>query len=144
MRGLSAYELKFRSQGIVLSYFHNEALEGREGKLAFGVPYETLLGMICRGDSNLDRAAAFFIRLSQEQFQPVADYLAGFIRCLTTELDFSSCDLAAKAEYRNTPMDFPRPSPARVLVWQFAGLLARDEALRNALAASNGADLVFR
>jgi hypothetical protein len=134
MPGLSGSELDLRRRGIVLPYFHNEALESRSAKLAFGIPYEILLGILCNGDKNGERAADFFVSLAGEFPEPTATYLYSFITRLFNELDFDSCELEATRGFRHTPMDFPRPSPARLIVLDFAARLARSPALYESLS----------
>jgi hypothetical protein len=143
MGGLFAPEIEFRSRGLQLPYFHNEALEPRTGKLAFGIPYEILLGMLCHSNANVERAAAFFISLAKDDTPAVVGYLSGFISRVTDECDLRSTDLKAKPERRHTAMDFPRPSPARMLVWDFGRRLARDQQLHSQLLSVPGADWFF-
>jgi CheY-like chemotaxis protein len=143
MGGLFAPEKEFRSRGLQLEYFHNEALEPRAGKLAFGIPYEILLGMLCHSYANVERAAEFFINLTNDDAPAVVAYLSGFISRVTGECDLRSTDLRAKPEHRHTAMDFPRPSSARMLVWDFGRRLARDQQLCSRLSSVPGADWFF-
>lgn len=144
MSGFSGTELEFRRQGIILEYWHNDSLEKRSSKLAIGVPYEILLGMLSHSNENVSRAAAFFLQLGKEHHSAVAAYLAGFISRLAAECQSSSCELEVKEEYRSTPMDFPRPSPARLLVWEFARLISQDRDMLKSVANAEGADFFFR
>lgn len=140
MGGLYGQELELRRRGIEISFFHNEALESRRTKLAFGMPYEILLGVLCNSNANTAAAATFFLDLLQFDFEPTRRYLEGFIFVLNQQCDLSSCELEVRAEYKHTPMDFPRPSPARLLVWDFAARLAANSMLYSRLRSSEGAD----
>jgi hypothetical protein len=143
MGGLFGQEIEFRGRGIQLPYFHNEALEPRTGKLAFGIPYEILLGMLCHSNANCEHAAEFFLALAKDDLSAVAGYLCGFIARLTEECDLHTTDLRVLPEGRHTAMDFPRPSPARMLVWDFARRLACDSSLHTELSRPSGADWFF-
>jgi len=143
MGGLFAPEKEFRNRGLQLQYFHNEALELRTGKLAFGIPYEILLGMLCHSNANVERAAEFFLALAKDDCPAVVGYLSGFISRVTGECDLRASDLNVKSEHRHTAMDFPRPSPAKMLVWDFGRRLARDRQLRSQLSSAPGADWFF-
>src|SRR5687768_5825585 len=143
MGGLFAPEKEFRSRGLHLPYFHNEALESRTGKLAFGVPYEILLGMLCHTNANVERAAEFFLGLAKDDFSAVAAYLSGFITRLAEECDCHSPELRVKPEKLQTAMDFPRPSPALRLVRDFGRRLASDSRLYAQLSLASGADWFF-
>jgi hypothetical protein len=143
MTGLSDGEAEFRRRGLQLAYVHNEALEPRTGKLAFGIPYEILLGMLCHSNANVEKAANFFLTLAKEHFPAVAEYLAGFVSRIGKECDFSATDLRVKPEMRHTAMDFPRPSPARMLVWDFAKRLASNRQLHLVLSNTHGSDWFF-
>ena len=143
MSGLFAAEKEFRSRGVQLRYFHNEALEPRTGWLAFGVPYEILLGMLCHSNANVDRAGEFFLSLAKDDCRAVAAYLSGFISRLVEECDTSSSELRVIPERQHTAMDFPRPSPARLLVLAFGRQLARLPELHTALSHTHGSDWFF-
>jgi hypothetical protein len=127
-----------------LPYFHNEALEPREGKLAFGIPYELLLGILCYGNPNVEKAADFFIALWKDSPNAVASYLSGFISRLADECDLGSPELKVKPSKRHTAMDFPRPSPALMTVWDFGRRLAREPDLHKELSRTPGAKWFFR
>ena len=111
MSGLNGTQLALRSQKLVLQQFHNEALQSRPVAVAFGMPYEVLLGAICHSVQNAKEAGQFFVRLSSIDQESVRTYLRHFVWRLNSELDFGTTDLEAKEEFKNTPMDFPRPSP---------------------------------
>lgn len=143
MGGLFGPEIEFRSRGLLLPYSHNEALEPRTGKLAFGIPYEILFGMLCHSNENVERAAEFFMALAKDDFPAVVGYLSGFVARLTEECDLHATDLKVRPERRYTAMDFPRPSPARMLVWEFAGRLARDRRLHSDLSRVPDASWFF-
>ena len=111
MSGLSGTQLALRSEKLVLPQFHNEGLQSRQIVVAFGMPYEVLLGVICHSVRNAKEAGQFFVHLSTIDPESVRSYLRYFVKRLIAELDFRSTDLEAKEEFRSTPMDFPRPSP---------------------------------
>ena len=117
--GLSASEFDLRSRGVTLRFFHNEALESRATKLAFGIPYETLLGLLCYGAENPGIALEFFVNLSRDYPDETEAYLCCFLDRITAELDLGSDQLKVKPQFTNTPMDFPRPSPAGIIVRNF-------------------------
>jgi hypothetical protein len=144
MGGLSGREAEFRRRCLQLPYWHNEALESRTAKLAFGVPYEILLGVLCHSDANVVKAAEFYLGLAKDNLRATGAYLSGFFARLADDCDLQSGDLSAKPQKRDTPMDFPRPSPARTLVWDFAGRLERDDGLHALLAQAPGARWFFR
>src|SRR5712671_711487 len=106
MGGLFGPESEFRRRGLQLPYFHNEALELRTGRLAFGIPYEILLGILCHSNANVERAAEFFLALTKDDSPAVAGYLSGFISCLAEECDLHATDLKARPEKRHTAIDF--------------------------------------
>ena len=141
---MMSYNLDIRRPGPLLNYFHNEANESRRARLAIGIPYEILLAMLTNGFSNGQQAADFFLSLSEQYFEPTAAYLSGFFIRLCTELDFNSCELDVRPEFGFHPMDFGRPSPTRLIVWDFAERLAKSPRLFQALNQIPGADLVFR
>jgi hypothetical protein len=143
MGGLSGQEAEFRRRGLQLPYWHNQALETRTAKLAFGIPYEILLGILCHSNANVERAADFFLSLAKDDMRATAGYLAGFIARLAEDCDPRTGDLAVTPEKKHTAMDFPRPSPTRLLVWDFAERLARDRELHTLLAQAAGADRLF-
>ena len=122
MPGLYGTELELRKCGIPLHYFNNEALESRTVTLRFGTPYETLLGMICYSSANAERAAEFFVGLFESHSAAVTAYLSGFITRLAAETDLRTCELDILPDYRHTPMDFPRPSPAHMVLREFPGV----------------------
>ena len=140
---LSNSELEFRRRGVELPYVHNEGVESRSARLAFGIPYEILFGMLCHGHTNVEQAATFFLHLAKDHFAPVVEYLAGFVSRLGRECDFAVTDLRVKPEMRHTAMDFPRPSPARMLVWDFARRLAANRQLHLLLSNKPGSDWFF-
>ncbi len=121
--------MEFRRRAIELPYWHNESLEQRSARLACGTPYEILLGVLCHSNANVDTAAAFFRSLYDIHPDAVARYLIGFIERLHQECDTHNCELRALPEKRMTAIDFPRPSPTLLLVWDFARQLARNAAL---------------
>ena len=96
--------------------WHNEAIEKRTVKLAFGIPYDILIGVLCHSQSNAERAAEFFRDLARDDMSAVAVYLIGFFSRLQAECDLHTVDLKVRPERRHTPLGFPRPSPARMLV----------------------------
>jgi hypothetical protein len=134
MSGLSGIQLVLRSERLVLPLFHNEALQSRSAVVAFGMPYEVLLGVICYSVQNAKEAGQFFVRLSSIDQESVRTYLCHFVTRLISELDFSTTDLEAKEEFRNTPMDFPRPSPTLHFVLPaFFSEIASSLAIRDAI-----------
>jgi hypothetical protein len=143
MGGLYGRDLDLRRRGIEVSFFHNEALEPRRAKLAFGMQYEILLGVLCNSNANTATAATFFLELLQVDFDPACRYLEGFVFVLNQQCDLSSCELEVRREYKHTPMDFPRPSPARLLVWDFAARLAGNSFLYSRLRSIEGAEWFF-
>jgi hypothetical protein len=143
MSGMSGQEMEFRRRAIDLPYWHNESLEQQAGRLACGTPYEILLGILCHSNANVDSAAAFFRSLYETHPDAVACYLKGFIARLHEECDTHNCELRATPAKRMTPIDFPRPSPTLLLVWDFARQLARDSALYADLCKASGADWFF-
>lgn len=85
----------------------------RQVAVGFGMPCEALLGVICHSVQNAKTAGKFFARLHAMSPEPVKVYLGHFVFRINTELDFGDPGLAAKEAFRNTPMDFLRPSPTR-------------------------------
>ena len=85
----------------------------RQVSVSFGTPCEVLLGAICHSVQNARAAGAFFARLHALEPEPVRRYLEHFVRRIVAELDFNDPGLAAKPAFRDTPMDFSRPSPTR-------------------------------
>lgn len=143
MSGLTGQEAEFRRRCLQLPYWHNEAMESRTAKLAFGIPYEILLGILCHSNANVERAADFFLNLAKADMRATAGYLAGFIARLSEDCDPRTADLAVTPEKGYAAMDFPRPSPTRLLVGDFAERLARDHDLHTLLAQAAGADWFF-
>lgn len=111
MSGLFGTQLALRSEGLSVAQQHNEALRSCQVVIGFGMPYETLLGAICHSVHNAKAIGQFFGRLSAIDEQAVHAYLGHFVKRLISEFDFSSSELEVKPEFKNTPMDFPRPSP---------------------------------
>ena len=139
----SISELEFRRRGVELPYVHNEGLEARSARLAFGIPYEILIGMLCYSHGNVEQAASFFLNLAKDHLAPVVEYLSGFILRIGKECDFAVTDLRVKPDMRHTAMDFPRPAPARMLVWDFARRLATNRQLHLMLSNRPGSDSFF-
>lgn len=102
-----------RTRNVELPQFHNEAAKLRHVAVAFGMPYETLLGVICHSSQNAKFAGQFFGRLYTEHPDDVRIYLKGFITRIMAELDFEDSGLRVKPDFKSTPMDFVRPSPVR-------------------------------
>lgn len=129
MRALYSSQSPLREEAVTLPQFHNEATKMRQVAVGFGMPCETLLGVICHSVQNARAAAAFFVRLHALEPAPVRRYLEHFARRLDAELDFNDSSLAAKPAFRDTPMDFSRPSPTRgfTLPAFFAELATRPE-----------------
>jgi hypothetical protein len=111
MGGLYGTQLNLRKRTISLPAFHNEALDSRIVKVGFGMPFETLLGVICNSLDNAKTAAKFFVELSAIDPLALQQYLRHFANRMITELDLNEFDLPVKPEFLNSPMDFPRPSP---------------------------------
>jgi len=143
MSGMTGREMAFRRQVIELPYWHNEAMEKRSGRLACGTPYEILLGMLCHGNANVDTAAAFFLSLHDSDPEAVSRYIIGFVERLYDECDTHSHTLRAIPEKRMTAIDFPRPSPTLLLVWDFARQLAQNPRLHRAVSETKGAEWFF-
>jgi hypothetical protein len=112
MNRLSGTQLALRSEKLILSHTQDESLSPREVVVAFGMPYESLLGVICHSIFNAKEAGRFFAKLAGIDQPSVADYLSCFVARLRSELDFDTPHLEVKKEFRNTPMDFPRRSPS--------------------------------
>src|SRR5690606_14046417 len=103
--------------------------------VAFGMPYETLLGAICHSIPNAQAIGRFFRELCAVDEAAVRKYVDHFVARLCAEVDFGSSELEAKPEFRGTPIDFPRPSPAlRFLLPAFFAELASVRALRKVIA----------
>jgi hypothetical protein len=143
MGGLHGHELELRRRSIEVLFFHNEALEPRRATLAFGMPYEFLLGVLCNSSAKTASAATFFLESLQIEPEATSRYLAGFVVALNRQCDFSSCELHVRPEFKDMPMDFPRPLPARVLVWDFAARLAANSLLYSRLRSRDGAESFF-
>lgn len=118
-------------------------MEQRLGKLGCGTPYEILLGMLCHSNANVERVADFFLSLYDDQSEAVSRYIIGFIDRLYHECDTNSPELKPISAKRMTAIDFPRPSPTLLLVWDFASQLARNPRLRAAVMEANGAEWFF-
>lgn len=112
MGGLWGQQLELRKRTISLPAFHNHALDSRQVKVGFGMPFETLLGVICYSLDNGKTAAKFFVELCAIDPESMQQYFRHFSTRLVTELDLTQLDLPVKDEFINSPMDFPRPSPA--------------------------------
>ncbi|MBC8011015.1 MAG: hypothetical protein H7067_13070 [Burkholderiales bacterium] len=113
MRSIYGTQSPLRAESITLPQLHNEALKTRQVSVSFGMPCEVLLGVICHSVQNGQAAGRFFARLHALEPEPVRRYLAHFVHRIVTELDFGDPGLAAKPAFRDTPMDFSRPSPTR-------------------------------
>lgn len=143
MGGLSGRECDLRRVGVEVSYVYNEAFEERRARIGFGMPYETLLGVLCGGNTNTAKAADVFLGLCEIDFEATSRYMTGFITTLIQQCDSSSCELNVRQEYKHRPMDFPRPSPAQLLVWDFAAKLAANSLLYSRLRSIRGAEWFF-
>ncbi len=113
MSALYGTRSPLRAEAITLPQFHNEAMKMRQVSISFGMPCEVLLGAICHSVQNARAAGAFFARLHALEPQSVRRYLEHFVQRIVAELDFNDPGLAAKPAFRDTPMDFSRPSPTR-------------------------------
>jgi hypothetical protein len=116
MSGLFGTELELRKRHIRSRFNHNSTLESREAIIAFGTPYEILLGALCASVHDASRIGQFFVTLSLDYPREVEQYLLHFVERMKSELNWQDCSLEIKIEYQNSPMDFPRPSPTRNFV----------------------------
>lgn len=98
---------------MAVRFWHNPPLERRCTSISCGSPYEILLGAICESAEQAKNLGVFFVELAEENPLAVEAYLLHFIKRIQGELDVQSCELEVRREFRHSPMDFPRPSPAR-------------------------------
>ena len=106
-------DIQMRSGGPTLRYAHNEIFESRTVRVALGMPYEILLGVLCYGYTNHEQAADYFDELARRHPDVTIPYLLGFFRRLSAELQIYDGAMQAKSDFRFQPMDFERPSPTR-------------------------------
>ena len=113
MNSLHGLPHPLRAETIQLSRLHTDPLQTRSVTVEFGMPYETLLGVICHSVQNARAVGQLFRRLHAVDAAATGRYLTRFVERLLEELDFGDPSLRAKAGYRDTPMDFVRPTPTR-------------------------------
>ena len=131
------------SSTTALPYWHNPQRENRIASLNVGMPADVLLGVLCHSNANVEKAANYFMLIASGEPDEVAGYLRNLIERFVADLDFSSCELNVKPGCVDSSLDFGRPSPARMLVWQFFGMIARNDYLHSQLKLHPGAGTIF-
>ena len=113
MNSPSGLHHPLRAETILLSQLHADSSQPRQVAVGFGLPYETLLSVICHSVQNARAVGQLFRRLHAIDAAATRRYLARFFDRLLDELDFTDPGLRVKPPLRDTPMDFARPSPTR-------------------------------